>query len=303
MGICKYCKDEFENKFMGGHVKWCLLNPKRTKYLDDLEKLHANFSISDTNRLERNRKIKKLHEDGAYSHLKEIKSFKGKHHSEESKKQISLSRKKWISENKEKFNWNINKNKSIPCELFKEKLKEMNVKFIEEYSPFTEHFYSIDIALPDKMIAIEINGNQHYNLNGTLQEYYQHRHNFIISKGWNVYEIHFSKVYSDDIDELINNILEKNRIILEFDYEFWMNSHYNRKNSELHKKEKLKIENINILKKKLLDSDIDFSKFGWVNKASTLINKQSTKINGWMKKNMLEFYNEKCFKRNKHDTI
>lgn len=49
---------------------------------------------------------------------------------------------------------------------------------------------------------------------------------------------------------------------------------------------------------KLLDSNIDFSKFGWVGKASKIIGITPQKVNQWMKRNMLEFYNDKCFKRN-----
>jgi hypothetical protein len=87
-------------------------------------------------------------------------------HSDKTKLQMSISRKKWIKENKDKFNWNIRKGKSEPCELFKSYLTDNNINFISEYSPFEERFFSIDIALPDKMVAIEINGNQHYDKNG-----------------------------------------------------------------------------------------------------------------------------------------
>ena len=55
------------------------------------------------------------------------------------------------------------------------------------------------------------------------------------------------------------------------------------------------------LNKPLIDlvknSNINFSKPGWVGKVSILIDKKPQKINGWMKKYMLEFYETKCFKR------
>ena len=50
--------------------------------------------------------------------------------------------------------------------------------------------------MPDKMIAIEINGNQHYERDGTLKPYYQERHNLLESKGWIVYEIHYSSCFN-----------------------------------------------------------------------------------------------------------
>lgn len=49
---------------------------------------------------------------------------------------------------------------------------------------------------------------------------------------------------------------------------------------------------------KIKNSDIDFSKRGWVKKASDLTNIKQQKIGKWMKRYMKNFYEEKCFKRN-----
>jgi hypothetical protein len=179
-------------------------------------------------------------------------------------------------------------------------LRDQNINFIEEYSPFEERFFSIDIAFPDKMIAIEINGNQHYNKDGSLASYYQERHDFIESKGWKVYEIHFSKVYTNEIDSIITDILEKKNIITEFDYNLWIAQP--RSKIENRKKEKenrniTKIKKIESLKQSILSSNIDFSKFGWVEQVSKILSISPQKVSLWMKKNMLEFYEEKCFKR------
>lgn len=53
-----------------------------------------------------------------------------------------------------------------------------------------------------------------------------------------------------------------------------------------------------LLVKKVLDSNIDFSKLGWVKQVATLLGKREQKINAWMKKYMLEFYEKNCYKRN-----
>lgn len=68
---------------------------------------------------------------------------------------------------------------------------------------------------------------------------------------------------------------------------------------ELNKKNKYELNKIEQKEKieLLLNSDIDFSKFGWVNKASKILNIRPQKVNNWMKKNMLEFYEKNCFKR------
>ena len=47
----------------------------------------------------------------------------------------------------------------------------------------------------------------------------------------------------------------------------------------------------------LISSDIDFSSFGWVTKASKIIGLSDQKINGWMKRFLPEFYEINCFKR------
>ena len=47
----------------------------------------------------------------------------------------------------------------------------------------------------------------------------------------------------------------------------------------------------------ILNSGIDFSKHGWVNKVAPIINKSYGKVNIWMKRFMPDFYESSCFKR------
>jgi len=186
--------------------------------------------------------------------------------SDESKKIMSDKRKNYLKNNPDKHPWkNKNKYYSLPCEKIKKELIDNNITFIEEYQPLEDRFFSIDIAFPDKKIGLEINGNQHYNKDGTLKEYYQERHNLIQQNDWVIYEIHYSLAHSKEflktiIKELKNKLKEE-------------------KNIEL-----------------ILNSDIDFNKFGWVGKVANIIDKQPQKVNQWMKKYMVDFYNEKCFK-------
>ena len=49
----------------------------------------------------------------------------------------------------------------------------------------------------------------------------------------------------------------------------------------------------------VLNSDIKFDEFGWVVKISKIINISPQKVNKWMKRNLSDFYEENCFKRNK----
>lgn len=85
-------------------------------------------------------------------------------------------------------------------------LKEKGIKFIEEYEPFNDVNYCVDIAFPDEKIAIEVNGNQHYNKDGSLKDYYQKRHDLFVERGWKIFEIHYTKCYNIDIDYFKNII-------------------------------------------------------------------------------------------------
>lgn len=137
--------------------------------------------------------------------------MRGKKISEEVKRKISIGRKKWLEKNPDKYPWKRkDKNRfiSVPCECLKDILKKNNYKFIEEFTDNTwEHKYSLDIAFPEKKLAIEINGTQHYNKDGSLAPYYQKRHDYLESKGWNILEIHYAKCYKkEEIENLKNTI-------------------------------------------------------------------------------------------------
>lgn len=225
---------------------------------------------------------------------------KSRKHTEEMKHHLSLKRKEWLKNNKDKHNWNYNKNKSIPCEIIKKHLSDVNVVFVYEYIPFKDRFYSIDIAFPEKKIGIEINGNQHYDKIGKLQKYYQERHDFFENRGWKIYEFHFSSVYNGDVFNNILKILDKSPVICNFDYDFWINNpktKYEKHKKQREEKNNLKIIKIEIIKENLIKSSINFSKIGWVGDASKIIGCSHQKVNKWMKKYMTDFYNNCCYKR------
>lgn len=141
-------------------------------------------------------------------------------HSTETKILLSEKRKKYLKLNPDKHPWKQkDKQLSVPCELFKTKLKNNNINYIEEYSPLEDRFFSIDIAFPDKKIGIEINGNQHYETNGKLKKYYQERKNIIEKGGWKLYDIYYTKVYDDDFCNIVINNLKNNNLGL-INYEF-----------------------------------------------------------------------------------
>lgn len=206
-------------------------------------------------------------------------------------KKISESRKLYLKNNPDSHVWKRKeKFKSKPCEYFKKMLRENNIEFIEEYSPLIDEgrMFSVDIAFPDKKIAVEINGNQHYNRDGTLKAYYKERHDLITSKGWKVIEIPYNVVYKIDIKTIFDDSFLNTDL-----------SVYRRVKKQKPKSAFLENRNNEILlnKDKIINSGIDFSKFGWVNHVSLILNISPQKVNSWMKRNMLEFYENNCFKR------
>lgn len=99
---------------------------------------------------------------------------------------------------------NLTHRKSIPCEELKRNLKEKGFVFSEEFRPLENRLFRLDIAFPEKKIAIEVNGNQHYENRGKLKPYYQERHDLIESAGWKLQELHYSLCFDEDF---INSFL------------------------------------------------------------------------------------------------
>lgn len=206
---------------------------------------------------------------------------KGHPHSEEVKKRISESRKRWLRENPEKHPWKkSDKFKSKPCETFKKFLLDEGIRFIEEYEPLEDKFYCIDIAFPDKKIGIEINGNQHYTREGILSEYYQERHNILKKAGWRIIEVHYTSCY------------DKKRVLSLIDK--WeqpdYSTYFNKRLERIKKKEKCKndpdrryrspLKNSDFKKRAdlILSSGVDLTKFGWRTKVSKITGLTRRKI-------------------------
>lgn len=207
---------------------------------------------------------------------------------EETKQIISEKRKKYLKEHPDEHPWKRhNKFKSKPCEHLKEILKN-SFEFEEEYTDERwEHNYSIDIAFLDKKIGVEVNGNQHYQQSGELTNYYQKRHDYLISKCWLILEVHYANCYNNEkIEELKNAIINCKNIDLEEHKQLFENR---RKHKEEKEQEKLQryedakqkgllrcdgkicgngVSISEWIKRKetILNCGIDLTKFGWVGK-------------------------------------
>jgi len=205
--------------------------------------------------------------------LLDKKKFKLKKYeaSIETKEKISTLRKNWLKSNPDKHPWR-NKSKSIPCEKFKEFLNSKKIFFIEEVLISKERFYSVDILIPQYNSVVEINGNQHYEATGLLKKYYNDRNFFIKSKGWNVYEIHYSLVYNlEYCESILNSILNNKNLELPFFIKSQKKSKYKNREDYWNNRKKNKLKKYEEKIKILKNSNIDFYKFGWVKLASKIL--------------------------------
>lgn len=211
---------------------------------------------------------------------------------------------KIISNSIKKHNWKktYRGRESDPEKKFKGIINHYDLNVFQFYKDREfERLFEIDFAIPSLKIGFEINGNQHYDKDGNLKKYYQNRHNIIESKGWKLIEIHYLKCYDENY---IKNIIKRASNGKPIDYEkpILKGEKLSKKPSQnkIRKKEenkKLKEEWINKRIDIIMNSDIDFSNFGWVNELSKLLNISHTSIRKFMVKYMGNFYKKKCFKR------
>lgn len=156
------------------------------------------------------------------------------------KQKISKSRKEYLKNHPDEHPWKkSDKFKSKPCEHLKEILRK-DFNFEEEYTDIRwKHNYSIDIAFLDKKLAIEVNGNQHYNNDGTLTEYYQKRHDYLKFNGWTIIELHYAACYKNDkILEVKDAIINCKNIDLEDHKLLFENKQKTKKEKDLIKEQK-----------------------------------------------------------------
>jgi very-short-patch-repair endonuclease len=215
--MCKICKNEFKNKnSLAKHLRIHNLS------LIDYYIKYENFEIPKCKcgNLCKLRKGIEFTKTCCDDKCKSEHSKRRKH-SEESKKIISEKRIEWLKNNTDKHPWKKNtKFISVPCEMLKNIFKENGLHFETELQPMIDRFYSIDIAFIDKGIGIEVNGNQHYNSDKELKDYYKKRKELIEEKGWKLYDIHYSKIYDTEFISNLIDLINGTNINLDLDFNF-----------------------------------------------------------------------------------
>lgn len=219
--------------------------------------------------------------------------LKGRKLSEEVKKKISNSMK-LVHESGMHSGWshvNADPNHlSYPEKYLIELFKKNG--FFEKYrisihKPFGKYF--LDFSFDDLGVDLELDGKQHYASNEAIVHDIK-RTEFINAFGWFVYRIDWNQLKLNNEYEL-----ERLKSFLDDSEKFNRSYEIPKKKFEikiLEKKEKI-IQKIKILK----ESGIDFSKLGWVLKASKILNLRTQHVGKWLNKHDPEFY-DCCFKRN-----
>ena len=108
-------------------------------------------------------------------------------------------------------------------------LDKCNIKYTQYYIPQEgQHFYEFDFAIVDKKIAIEVNGQRHYNKKSkTLKKKYRVRHQYLTQLGWKVIQLFHRFVYDQQfiIKEVVNR-LEQPDIVDRFLMTFCKRDYY-----------------------------------------------------------------------------
>lgn len=184
--------------------------------------------------------------------------------------------------------FNINRSQEPFSEkYFREWLEKENIDYKKNYH--VDRFY-LDFAFPDKKIYFEVNGEQHYRKmydGRDYQERDKERENILLSSGWKcVTSIRWSFYMSIStsekeifLDKLKDSI--KTSSTVDFDFSYLSD---NKKLNSCKREEAIKLgkvnsigricdnkitdEEMNCRKEAILNSGVDLSKFGWIEKVS-----------------------------------
>lgn len=140
----------------------------------------------------------------------------------------------------------------------------------------------------DEKIGVEINGSQHYNSYGEINDKTLEKQEYFEKRGWKIIQVYYKDCYNIDIKKF-SDILELPIKDKKYIKEDIISIHSNKERKERQKEEKL-LERLNIKNniyeqnKKIVDdliynSNIDFTKKGWSKNALKYIKTKNSKWN------------------------
>ena len=284
---CKYCENEiYVNSRRGSHT--CNNPFCQSKYLTDIQKqIHENNPQLAINA--RERRIK---------YLSNKNNFNSTAFGKRANKKLSFL-EQWFIDNI------INKYNLTDKYLI-----------VNEFPITNENknsAYVLDFAFINIKLDVELDGRCHFNHGEERIQSDYKRDEYLINNGWNIYRISFWDVEHYEMETINKFISLLNDSKFEYDKSYYIRNkvitnkefqiQYNKQKNKEYIKEQNKIKKLKYIEEKrniLIDleknSNIDFSKYGWVSKAIKYLQEKNIKI---MKlHNTLMLYYPEFFKNN-----
>lgn len=189
MFICQYCEREAKTKKSNvQHEIRCKENPDGVQ----VKPSYGMLGKKGKNQWIKAKELGTEYKLSEETRKKMSASSSGRKHSEETKKRLSKHRIEFLKENPDMVPYKLNhysKGPSYPEIYWKGILDAHNVDYVEEYQISS---YSLDFALVDKKIDLEIDGEQHY-LDQRIVESDIRRTEFLENEGWTIIRIRWSE--------------------------------------------------------------------------------------------------------------
>lgn len=190
---CPHCQKEYKREGICSHI-WRMHTDEGNQFDPNISFKNGTIIRVAWNKgltKETDGRIKK--QGGALSekYKNEIHPSKGRIHTEETKDKLSKIRIKYLKENPDKHPYKLyhySKGPSYAEKYFGEVFDNENMQ-LQSY--YRVGIYELDFAHPDKMIAIEIDGEQHY-YDKRITESDKRKDTFLEGKGWTVYRIRWA---------------------------------------------------------------------------------------------------------------
>lgn len=210
---CQYCSNEYSKYGIKRHENSCVKNPN----LEEIKKTdpwHLAMNAkkgSGQNQWTKAKKTGQPYILSEESRKRMSKASSGRKHTDETKQLISKKRKEFLEQNPDMVPYKLNhysKGQSYAEVYWQGILDSNGINYIAEYGI---SLYSLDFAIVDKKIDLEIDGDQHY-LDERIVESDKRRTEYLESEGWTVIRIKWSdyqKLERNKKEQYVNNILEQ----------------------------------------------------------------------------------------------